>query len=108
MYRGQTVEEGLVAEVLSPPYHPYTEALLSAVPVVGAQGRDANRMRLVGDPGGGAIGPGCRFTARCPHKLGAICDTVPPPWQQATPQHRIACHIPLAQLAMAKPVLAPG
>ena len=103
MYRGRIVEEGLVAEVLKPPYHPYTEALLSAVPIPGA--RKTQRVRLAGDPGATATGAGCCFAARCPRKLGAVCDTVPPPRQQPTATHHIACHIPLAELAAAKPVL---
>jgi peptide/nickel transport system ATP-binding protein len=104
MYRGGVVEEGPVSSVLHPPYHPYTEALLSAVPILGARNRDAARVRLLGDPGSEPAGAGCRFAARCPRKLGAICDTVAPPWLEAGEKHRIACHIPLAELS-AMPLL---
>lgn len=88
MYRGAIVEEGPAAQVLAPPYHPYTEALLSAVPVVGAQGRAASRIRLKGDvstaPGEGS----CRFAHRCPRHTGAICDMVAPPIRYSAP-HRL-------------------
>jgi peptide/nickel transport system ATP-binding protein len=99
MYRGGIVEDGPAASVLDPPWHPYTEALLSAVPVIGDRGRAASRIRLAGDPGDTPASAGCRFAARCPRKLGPICDAQVPPWQQAGAAHRIACHIPLDQLA---------
>ena len=99
MYRGGVMEEGPVASVLQPPYHPYTEALLSAVPIVGKRRSEAKRIRLVGDPGSGMSEVGCRFASRCPRKLGAICDTVTPPWRDADASHRIACHIPLGDLS---------
>ncbi|SDR64362.1 peptide/nickel transport system ATP-binding protein [Rhizobiales bacterium GAS113] len=99
MYRGGVMEEGPVSSVLHPPYHPYTEALLSAVPIVGKRSTEARRVRLLGDPGGGSPGVGCRFAARCPRKLGTICDTVTPPWREAGTSHRISCHIPLRDLS---------
>jgi peptide/nickel transport system ATP-binding protein len=98
MYRGGIVEEGPAAAVLDPPWHPYTEALLSAVPVVGDRGRAASRIRLAGDPGDAPASAGCRFAARCPRKVGRVCDEQSPPWQQAGTAHRIACHIPAAEL----------
>ncbi len=106
MYRGAIVEEGAAAQVLSPPYHPYTQALLSAVPVVGARGRAAARMRLAGDVFAAPAERGCRFAHRCPAKLGAICEDQAPPVQVPAPGHRIACHIPAAELARAPAALA--
>jgi peptide/nickel transport system ATP-binding protein len=103
MYRGRAVEAGPTAEVLRPPYHPYTEALLSAVPIVG--GRDVVRVRLPGDPGSAKSAEGCCFSARCPRRLGTVCDTVPPPWQQSSAAHGIACHIPVTELATVAPQL---
>jgi peptide/nickel transport system ATP-binding protein len=100
MYRGGVVEEGAAREVLRPPYHPYTEALLSAVPIVGRREREAARVRLKGDATDEPSAAGCRFASRCPRKLGAVCDTVAPPWREARKGHRIACHIPLETLAM--------
>jgi peptide/nickel transport system ATP-binding protein len=93
MYRGTIVEEGPTGDVLHPPYHPYTELLLRSVPVIGG----ARHARLPG-PDESVPDPACKFAARCPRKLGAICDTVQPPLQSAGPGHRIRCHIPLPQL----------
>jgi peptide/nickel transport system ATP-binding protein len=98
MYRGRLVEEGRTAHVLRPPYHPYTEALLSAVPMVGARGRSAIRIRLAGDVSDAPAAAGCCFASRCPRRIGPMCDTTSPPWQEAGGGHRIACHIPLAEL----------
>jgi peptide/nickel transport system ATP-binding protein len=103
MYRGRIVEAGLVSEVLKPPYHPYTEALLSAVPVPGALA--TRRVRLAGDPSSPTNADGCCFAARCLRKLGPQCDMVSPPVQQVTDTHHIACHIPLAELEAVKPLL---
>jgi peptide/nickel transport system ATP-binding protein len=97
MYRGAIVEEGPLELVLNPPYHPYTEALLSAAPIVGARERAAQRIRLTGEIG--AAGPGCRFAPRCPRRIGALCDEVPPPVKEAAPGHRIQCHLPLDETA---------
>ncbi|QCO12182.1 ABC transporter ATP-binding protein [Azospirillum brasilense] len=100
VYGGTICEEGPIGRVLRPPYHPYTEALLSAVPrLSGAEdGPEPERILLedsTAPPGGG----GCAFRGRCPRKLGTICDERAPPVQTATDGHRIACHIPLAELA---------
>ena len=103
MYRGRAVEAGPTAEVLRPPYHPYTEALLSAVPIIGA--RHVVRVQLPGDPGSAKSAEGCCFAARCPRRLGTVCDTVAPPWQQSSGAHGIACHIPITELATVAPQL---
>ncbi|MBY0337726.1 MAG: ATP-binding cassette domain-containing protein [Acetobacteraceae bacterium] len=105
MYRGAVVEEGSATEVLAPPYHPYTQALLSAVPLVGSRGRAAGRLRLKGDVSSAAPAGGCRFAHRCPLKLGAICEREAPPEREAAPGHRIACHIPLEELRAMRPAL---
>jgi peptide/nickel transport system ATP-binding protein len=95
MYGGQILEEGPVAMVLSSPHHPYTAALLSAVPVVGAR---PTRQILPGDSGAVHGGIGCRFALRCPQRIGPICAEADPPWRDAAPGHRIRCHIPTEQL----------
>jgi peptide/nickel transport system ATP-binding protein len=92
MYGGRIMEEGPAAAVLAPPHHPYTAALLSAVPVIGAR---TPRQPLQGDSGAVHPGPSCRFAQRCPVRLGPICDTIDPPWQTSPEGHRIRCHIPL-------------
>jgi peptide/nickel transport system ATP-binding protein len=98
MYLGRIMEVGPAALVFAPPYHPYTEALLLAVPVPDPDVRP-RRVRLEGDVPS-AIDPpkGCRFSTRCPRRLGTICETVTPPERLAAPGHRIYCHIPLEDL----------
>jgi len=98
MYLGRVVEYGTVEQVYAPPFHPYTEALLSAAPVAEV-GKERTRIILEGTlPSTTKPIPGCAFASRCPRKLGGICDTEPPP-EQVTPQgHRILCHIPTSDL----------
>ena len=105
MYLGRVVEFGSVDAVFSPPYHPYTEALLSAVPVPDP---DHQQKRIVLEgaiPSPLDLPKGCPFSSRCPRKIGEICTTTPPPEQSAPNGHRIACHIPLSELSTIDPVL---
>ena len=104
MYRGAIVEEGPVADVLRPPCHPYTEALLSAIPEVGREaGRQ--RIRLRGDAVEQDISVlGCRFQHRCPRKIGKVCETDTPPVRAVTNLHRIACHIAVEELRRVVPI----
>ena len=105
MYLGQIMEQGTVEQVFNPPYHPYTEALLAAVPVADTRIRK-RRILLEGAPPSPLDAPrGCPFASRCPHKLGAVCDTEQPPQQHAGGQ-TIACHIPLEELRKAEPVFS--
>ena len=103
MYQGTIVEEGPVDDVLHPPYHPYTELLLSSVPLIG-RARRAPAAPATGAP---AALEGCKFAARCARKLGAVCDTLAPPVQQAGPGHSIRCHIPPSELAAVPHWLGP-
>ena len=113
MYLGQIMEIGPAEAIYAPPYHPYTEALLSAVPIP-----DPNitqkHIRLEGTVPS-AINPpsGCRFHTRCPRKAllpdnGKICETEIPPWQYNTEGHRIFCHLPLEELRKMDPVVTSG
>ena len=98
MYLGKVVEFGPVEAVFSPPYHPYTEALLSAVPVPDP---DDQRPRIILEgalPSATAPQRGCPFSTRCPRRVGPVCDDVPPPEQQLPAGHRIVCHIPVEEL----------
>ncbi len=105
MYLGAVMEMGPTAALFQPPFHPYTEALLSAVPLPDPSIRQ-ERIRLEGEiPSPINPKPGCRFASRCPRKLGSICEREPPPQLQAGDGHMIFCHIPLAQLQQAPPVL---
>jgi peptide/nickel transport system ATP-binding protein len=106
MYLGKIVEFGSVDEIFSPPYHPYTEALLSAVPIADPD-RQQKRILLEGAmPSPRDVPKGCPFATRCPRKLGDICDTTPPPEQRTNTGHRIACHIPMEQLRSVEPIIS--
>ena len=99
MYLGRLVEIGAVDEVFRAPSHPYTRALLSAVPRPdpAAQGRP---IRLEGSvPSAQHPPPGCPFHTRCPQKIGRVCEEAEPPWTRASATHWIACHIPIAELS---------
>jgi peptide/nickel transport system ATP-binding protein len=105
MYLGQILEQGTTEEVFQPPYHPYTEALLAAVPL--ADRRYVKRkVLLTGEiPSASDPPPGCRFSTRCSHRIVSLCETVPPPVQEITPTHRLACHLPRPELMAMQPVL---
>ena len=98
MYLGHMMEFGAVAQIFTPPSHPYTEALLSAVQMPDPV-RQQKAIRLEGSVPSPADPPkGCPFHTRCPRKVGAICETAVPSWQHASDEHRIFCHIPLQEL----------
>ena len=99
VYLGRIWEIGSAHDVFSPPRHPYTEALLSALPIPDPDAKQEH-IRLQGNvPSAVNIPSGCRFHTRCPRKIGEICETQEPPWQEGPNSHRICCHIPLAELA---------
>jgi peptide/nickel transport system ATP-binding protein len=94
VYLGHMMEWGAATRVLTPPFHPYTEALLSAIPVADPDVQQAN-IRLEGSvPTPINVPSGCRFHPRCPRCLGEICSTEEPPWQEGEGGHWIYCHIP--------------
>lgn len=100
MYLGVIVERGPAKQVLRPPCHPYTEALLSAIPDPDPAA-EGNRVRLPGSvPSASDIPPGCRFHPRCPRFLGEECVESDPGWREGEAGHRIRCHIPLPELAL--------
>ena len=109
MYLGRIVERGPAGAVFAPPYHPYTEALLSAAPIA-EPGTTRREIVLEGDPPGALDPPqGCPFSTRCPRKVGTVCDDERPPVRMASDAHAIACHIPLDELRQVEPVIAaPG
>jgi oligopeptide/dipeptide ABC transporter ATP-binding protein len=91
MYLGRLVEVGPAYDVWSGPLHPYTEALLSAVPSTRAAHR-RTRVRLEGDLPSPLDPPsGCRFRTRCP-KATAVCAAEAPPMRRYAPGHLAACH----------------
>ncbi|WP_051355521.1 ABC transporter ATP-binding protein [Mesorhizobium erdmanii] len=97
LYLGRIMEMGPSERVFEGPNHPYTEALLSAVPNL--DGTRNTRIRLSGEIPSAANPPsGCPFQSRCPRKIGAICEISEPPLTEAEPGHVIRCHIPAADL----------
>src|SRR5207248_2498877 len=94
MYRGSICEIGSAHDVLLAPHHPYTQALIAAVPEIrtapSAAAAPLVRRNLteIAD-----VGTGCRFQARCAQKIGAICETVTPPLRRLSPSHSVACHL---------------
>ena len=97
LYLGRVMEIGSAEAVFSAPQHPYTEALLSAVPTLEDTGRD--RIRLEGEiPSAAAPPTGCVFHTRCPRYLGDVCKTTEPELAEAESGHAIKCHIPIEEL----------
>jgi peptide/nickel transport system ATP-binding protein len=105
MYRGEIVEEGSVDDVYNAPSHPYTEALISAIPNPDPTIR-TRRILLNDPPQDGAPTVGCRFHTRCPRKLGAVCEGEAPPLRDAGGGHFIRCHIPVDELRALQAELA--
>ncbi len=108
MYLGHVVEIGTTDQVFSPPYHPYTEALLSAVPIADTRVKK-KRIVLEGDiPSAMNPPPGCPFQTRCGWKSqvpGGLCDTEMPPLKTLAEGHQIKCHLSDAQLRGMEPVI---
>ena len=98
LYLGRLMEFGDAETVFSAPHHPYTEALLSAVPTLDGQGRE--RIILSGEIPSPAHPPsGCVFHTRCPRRLpSGICESTEPPLAEEEPGHWMRCHIPLDDL----------
>ncbi len=108
MYLGHVVELGTTDQVFSPPYHPYTEALLSAVPIADTHVKK-KRIVLEGDiPSAMNPPPGCPFQTRCRWKdqvPGGLCEREVPPQVTVAPGHQIKCHLSAEVLAGMEPVI---
>ncbi len=111
MYLGHIVEYGPAKTIYAPPYHPYSEALLSAIPIPEPD-LSTSRVRLHGEVPNPLNPPsGCKFHTRCFRRAsmlpdnGKICEKKTPPWQDAGNGHKISCHIPVEKLALFESVL---
>lgn len=93
MYLGRIIEYASREAFFSRPLHPYSVALMSAVPSIkGGRAKAANRIRLRGDPPSPIDPPpGCRFAGRCPAAQD-ICRTQAPDLSEVVPGHKVACH----------------
>jgi peptide/nickel transport system ATP-binding protein len=97
LYLGRLMELGPAEVVFDGPHHPYTEALLSAVPTIDGGGRA--RIKLAGEiPSAAAPPSGCVFHTRCHRRIGTICDEEEPPLVEVEPGHLMRCHIPVQEL----------
>jgi len=97
MYLGRLQEEGTTDQIFNGPHHPYTEALLSAVPSV--DGEPSERIRLIGEIPSPANPPsGCVFHTRCHRFMEGTCDVIEPPVVEIEVGHRIRCHLPIEEL----------
>ena len=108
MYLGHVVELGTTDQVFSPPYHPYTEALLSAVPIADTS-IEKKHIVLDGDIPSAMNPPsGCPFQTRCRWKSevpGNLCDTEVPPVRTLEGNHQVKCHLSDEKLAEMEPVI---
>jgi peptide/nickel transport system ATP-binding protein len=109
VYLGRICEMGSAHDVFTPPHHPYTEALLSALPIPDPDVQ-SHGIRLEGSvPSSVNIPSGCRFHTRCPWKLNEICESEEPPVREAPNDHQIWCHNQIARLkAMQESRTAPN
>ncbi|MEP7202122.1 MAG: ABC transporter ATP-binding protein [Ilumatobacteraceae bacterium] len=97
MYLGRIQEVGPTDDVFNGPNHPYTEALLSAIPSV--DGEATSRIRLEGEIPSPANPPtGCVFHPRCPRVIAGVCEVTEPPLLEVAPGHAMRCHIPIEEL----------
>ncbi len=108
MYLGHVVELGTTDQVFSPPYHPYTEALLSAVPIADTS-VEKKHIVLEGDiPSAMNPPPGCPFQTRCRWKSevpGGLCEKEVPPVRVLAEGHQVKCHLSDEKLAEMEPVI---
>jgi peptide/nickel transport system ATP-binding protein len=95
IYLGHIMEVARSKALFEPPYSPYTEALLSAIPMADPQAKQ-RLVRLEGEiPSPADVPSGCPFHTRCPRYLGEICADKEPPWQtDPETEKRYYCHIP--------------
>ena len=108
MYLGHVVEIGTTDQVFSPPYHPYTEALLSAVPIADTS-VEKEHIVLEGDIPSAMDPPsGCPFQTRCRWKKdvpGDLCEKEIPPQRDISIGHQIKCHLSETKLSEMTPVI---
>jgi peptide/nickel transport system ATP-binding protein len=92
MYQGTIVERASAAQVIDNPLHPYTKALINAIPEPDPQNRFRRRAVVPGEPvSGGPLPPGCPFYPRCPSRVPGKSDVSRPPLIEREPGHFVAC-----------------
>jgi peptide/nickel transport system ATP-binding protein len=98
MYQGELWEAGKVEEVFGPPFHPYTETLLAAVPEADPDWTPQQTLGLQLEAADVEVGQGCPFAARCAWRTGRPCHETMPEWQQRTATHFVRCHVAFEEL----------
>ena len=94
MYAGRIVEIGPAKRIVEEPLHPYTAALIRAVPAPDPANRLRQRPVIPGEPPSPTEPPpGCRFHPRCPHFIEGTCEAIDPPLLEVRPDHQAACHL---------------
>ena len=94
MYAGRIVEIGPAKRIVEDPLHPYTAALIQAVPEPDPANRLRQRPVIPGEPPSPTEPPpGCRFHPRCPHFIEGTCEAIDPPLLEVRPDHQAACHL---------------
>ena len=105
MYLGRIMEQGNTEDIFAPPYHPYTEALLSAVPVADTNVKKRHVVLEGEIPSPLSPLPGCPFQTRCQYAIPGKCDSEIPPARDMGKGHQIACHLPVDELNAMEPVI---
>jgi peptide/nickel transport system ATP-binding protein len=105
MYLGRIMEQGTTDEIFAPPYHPYTEALLSAVPIADTHVKKRHVVLTGEIPSPSNPPKGCPFSTRCQYMMPGICDVELPPIRKPSPGHEIFCHLSEEELVAMEPVI---
>ena len=109
MYLGHIVEQGTTDQIFTPPYHPYTEALLSAIPIADTSVQK-KQIVLEGDIPSAMNPPsGCPFQTRCGHKgdvPDGLCERELPPVRELSSGHQVKCHLSDAKFAAMEAVIS--
>ncbi len=109
MYLGHVVEMGACEQIFTPPFHPYTEALLSAILIADATVRKRHVVLEGEIPSALSPPKGCPFQTRCGHKRDVpdlSCERETPPTRHAADGHAIKCHLPIEALKRMEPVFS--
>jgi peptide/nickel transport system ATP-binding protein len=105
MYLGHIVEQGTAEQIFAPPYHPYTEALLSAIPLADSAAKK-RKIVLEGEiPSALSPPSGCPFQTRC-HMKSKVSGSLVPPMRELKDGHAMKCHLPIEILDQMTPVIS--